>query len=86
MSDPGTTAKDVQIVLYRWAGTWGPFKVNILCGECSLTLDVITDTFETELARVPVALDVRDWLSEWWKAVDSSAAGRRPSSWLKAGW
>ena len=50
MSDPGTTAKDVQIVLYRWAGTWGPFKVNIPCGECSLTLDVIIDTFETELA------------------------------------
>ncbi len=36
MSDPGTTATDVQIALYRWAGTWGPFKVNISCGECSL--------------------------------------------------
>ena len=74
MSDPGTTAKDVQIVLYRWAGAWGPFKVNIPCGECSLTLDVITDTFDTELAGVPVALDVREWLSEWWKPL------------LKGGW
>ena len=63
-----------RFVLYRWAGTWGPFKVNIPCGECSLTLDVITDTFETELAGVPVALDVREWLSEWWKPL------------LKRGW
>ena len=74
MSDPRTTATDVQIVLYRWAGAWGPFKVNIPCGECSLTLDVITDTFETELAGVPVELDVREWLSEWWKPL------------LKGGW
>ena len=48
----GTTATDVQIVLYRWVGAWGLFKVNILCSECSLTLDVITDTFETEPAGV----------------------------------
>ena len=49
-------------------------KSIIPCGECSLTLDVITDTFETELAGVPVALDVREWLSEWWKPL------------LKGGW
>ena len=74
MPDPGTTERDVQIVLYRWAGRWGPFKVNIPCGECALTLDVITDTFETELVGVPVKLDVREWLSEWWKPL------------LKGGW
>jgi len=51
----------------RLAGAWGPFKVTIPCGGCSLTLDVITDTFETELAGVPVALDVREWPTEWWK-------------------
>ena len=28
------------------------FKVNIPCSECSLTLDVIADTFETEPAGV----------------------------------
>ena len=57
----------VGVTLFRWAGAWGPFKVKIPCGECSLTLDVIKDTFETELAGVPVALDVREWLTEWWK-------------------
>ena len=27
------TTKAVQLLLYRWAGQWGPFKVNIPCGE-----------------------------------------------------
>jgi len=57
----------VKITLYRWAGQWGPWKVNIPCGECSLTLDVIKDTMATELANVPVELDVCEWLTEWWK-------------------
>lgn len=57
----------VKVTLFRWAGSWGPFKVRIPCGECSLTKDVIRDTFECELAGVPVDLDIRDWLSEWWR-------------------
>ncbi len=64
----------IRITVFRWAGTWGPFKVNIPCGECSLTKDVIQDTIETELAGVPVEVDIRDWLSEWWKPL------------LKGGW
>ena len=67
MSNTEKAEKPVQVTPYVWAGAWGPFKVTIPCGECSLTLDVITDTFETELAGVPVALDVREWLTEWWK-------------------
>lgn len=61
------TSTPVKVTLYRWAGNWGPFKVKIPCGECSLTLDVIEDTFEHELAGVPVHLDIREWLSEWWR-------------------
>lgn len=57
----------VKITVFRWAGKWGPFKVKIPCGECALTLDVISDTLANELAGVPVELDVREWLSEWWK-------------------
>jgi len=55
------------ITLYRWAGAWGPFKVTIPCGECSLTRDVIGDTLEQELAGIPVELAIHDWLSQWWK-------------------
>ncbi|WP_282610135.1 glutaredoxin [Pelagibius sp. Alg239-R121] len=61
------SAAPVQVQLFKWAGAWGPFKVNIPCGECALTTDVIQDTFETELAGIPVELDTREWLSEWWK-------------------
>jgi len=57
----------VQLTLYRWAGKWGPFKVNIPCGECSLTIDVINDTLKTELKGIPVTLEIKDWLTEWWK-------------------
>jgi len=57
----------VKVSLYRWAGKWGPFKVSIPCGECSLTVDVIQDTFDSELKGIPVVLETHDWLSNWWK-------------------
>lgn len=60
MSEP------VEVTVFRWAGAWGPFKVKVPCGECALTKDVILDTCEHELADIPVRLDMRDWLSEWW--------------------
>jgi len=57
----------VALTLFRWAGAWGPFKVNIPCGECSLTVDVIKDTLSTELDGIPASFETRDWLSEWWR-------------------
>ena len=57
----------VPVTLYRWAGQWGPFCVKIPCGECTLTKDVIADTLKKELDGIPVRLDVREWLSEWWR-------------------
>ncbi len=61
------TSRPVKITVFRWAGAWGPFKVNIPCGECSLTKDIILDTVANELAGIDVELELRDWLSEWWK-------------------
>lgn len=68
------TVRPVRVMLYRWAGKWGPFKVKIPCGECALTKDVLLDTFETDLAGIPIELDVRDWLTGWYKPL------------LKGGW
>lgn len=62
-----TDIRPVNVTLYRWAGAWGPFKVNIPCGECSLTVDVLKDTFGHELDGIPVELDVREWLTEWYR-------------------
>jgi glutaredoxin len=64
----------VSIILYRWAGAFGPFRIKIPCGECALTRDVIEDTLANELADIPVALEIRDWLSLWWQPL------------LKGGW
>ena len=57
----------VNITVFRWAGAWGPFKVRIPCGECALTKDIIQDCLDTDLAGIDVDLDLRDWLTEWWK-------------------
>ena len=57
----------VNITVFRWAGAWGPFKVSIPCGECSLTKDIIQDCIDSDLSELNVALEMRDWLSEWWK-------------------
>ncbi len=67
MDDKHGRGEAVRIVVYRWAGRWGPFKVTIPCGECALTRDVIQDTLEHELAGIAVELEIRDWLSLWWE-------------------
>ncbi len=56
----------VNITVFRWAGAWGPFKVSIPCGECSLTKDIIQDCIDSDLSEIKVELEMRDWLSEWW--------------------
>lgn len=67
MADKDARGGAVRIVVYRWAGSWGPFRVTIPCGECALTRDVIQDTLEHELAGIAVELEIRDWLSLWWE-------------------
>ena len=57
----------VNITVFRWAGAWGPFRVKIPCGECALTKDIIQDCIDTDLNGIQVDLDLRDWLTEWWK-------------------
>lgn len=57
----------VKITIYRWAGAWGPFKVSIPCGECALTVDIVNDTVAKDLDGIPVEIEIRDWLTEWYK-------------------
>ncbi len=57
----------IKITVFKWAGSWGPFRIKIPCGECSLTVGVIKDTLGNELNGIPVKLAVREWLSEWWR-------------------
>jgi glutaredoxin len=64
---PNTQASPIKLTLYRWGGSWGPFSVKIPCGECTLTKDILADTFANELDGIPVELEVKDWLSNWWE-------------------
>lgn len=57
----------VKITLYRWEGHYGPFKIKVPCGECSLTKDIIQDVIATDLNDISVELDIHAWLNEWWK-------------------
>ncbi|WP_428774143.1 glutaredoxin [Vibrio sp.] len=66
-------ATPIKVTLYRWAGAWGPFKIKIPCGECTLTKDILHDTFANELADIPIELEVKDWLSHWWQPLPKGA-------------
>jgi hypothetical protein len=38
----------IQIVQYKWSGSWGPFKISIPCGECSVTEGIIKHVLEED--------------------------------------
>ncbi|MGV1721433.1 glutaredoxin [Vibrio furnissii] len=66
-------ATPINVTLYRWAGQFGPLKVKIPCGECTLTKDILLDAFSHELAGIPIELEVKDWLTHWWEPLRHGA-------------
>lgn len=60
-------SKKINITIYKWAGSWGPFKVKIPCGECALTQDIVEDVVKVDVGDVAVNIETHDWLSNWWK-------------------
>ena len=65
--------KSIKIIVYRWGGSWGPFKVKIPCGECALTSNIIDDVLGKELKFIKVDVEVKDWLSHWWEPLKQGA-------------
>lgn len=63
----GQRGKPVKIILYKWAGRFGPIKIKIPCGECALTEDVIEDTLANELGDIDVVFKTYNWLTVWWR-------------------
>ena len=59
--------KTVKVDQYRWAGQWGPFKIKVRCGECTLTQNIIKDVIQNELSDIPITFNEYEWLSNWWK-------------------
>lgn len=59
----------VQVVQYKWAGKWGPFKITVPCGECGASEGIIEHVIDTEFAPrgIKVDFETRPWLDAWWK-------------------
>ncbi len=59
----------VKVTVYLWAGQNGPFRIQSHCEECDLTLHLLKDILEKELAGAPVEVEVKPWLSHLWEAL-----------------
>ena len=59
----------IKITQYKWAGKWGPFKIKIPCGECSLTEGIIKDVIEKEFQGVDISFEVLPWLDNWFSVL-----------------
>jgi len=64
----------INITLYKWAGSWGPFHLPYECGECGASEDVIKYVIETEFGKEPITSNILPWLDNWWRLI------------LKGGW
>lgn len=59
----------VEIIQYKWAGEWGPFKIKVECGECSVTEAVIQSVIDKEFPGEKISFKVVPWLDNWWKII-----------------
>lgn len=59
----------VIITQYRWAGSWGPFRITTACDECELSQLVIGDLIRDTFAGKDVTFEVREWLPNWWRVI-----------------
>ncbi|MEM9336962.1 MAG: glutaredoxin [Patescibacteria group bacterium] len=59
----------INVTQYKWAGSWGPFKIKIPCGECGASEGIIEQVIKTEFAPkgIKVNFEVLPWLDNWWK-------------------
>ena len=64
----------VEIIQYKWEGSWGPFKIKVECGECNITHGIIEDVLEKEFQGEDISFKTLPWLDNWYKVI------------LKGGW
>ncbi len=60
---------NIHIIQYTWAGSWGPFKISVQCGECGLTEGIIRDVLENEFTDEPITFETKEWLPNWWRVI-----------------
>ena len=59
----------LQVTQYKWAGSWGPFKIRTICGECSITETIIKKVIAEEFPDFQIDFQIREWLPNWWRII-----------------
>ena len=57
-----TRHNPVIITQYKWAGHWGPLRIQSRCGECDLVTTILRGMMEKEFKNMAVVLEVKPWL------------------------
>lgn len=65
----------ILITIYKWEGSFFPFKIKQQCGECSLSLKVIKHVIEKVKKEdgVEINLIEKPWLNNWYRVLHKGA-------------
>lgn len=58
----------VKVELYRWAGSWGPFRITGECIECDFAVAAIREIVSAH-PDWPVEFEIKPWLDHMWEAL-----------------
>lgn len=58
----------VKVELYRWAGSWGPFRITGECIECDFAVAAIREVMSAH-PDWPVEFEIKPWLDHIWGAL-----------------
>ena len=61
----------ILIELYKWEGSFFPFKISSKCGECSLNTTIIKNVIEEikEEENISIEFKTYPWLDNWYKTI-----------------
>ena len=59
------------ITMYKWAGSWGPFRIKSACKECDISQAVLDRLVAEDKDCVEV--EYKDWLPNWYSLLKYGA-------------
>ena len=59
---PHETKKSITITQFKWAGRFGPIRIQNHCDQCDLTTATLQDMMENEFKEKQVNFEVKPWL------------------------
>ena len=55
-------SKQTVVTQYKWAGSWGPFKIKSKHSECDLTTTLLKKMIQEEFKKGEISFEVKPWL------------------------